>query len=63
MYIISSCKIDRLTNAEIGLDYHIWQFKDLKASFINLKLDYKTEEEWENTLKFIFNRYFNKIIK
>ena len=58
-----AAKIDKLTNAEIGLDYHIWQFKDLKASFINLKLDYKTEEEWENTLKFIFNRYFNKIIK
>lgn len=58
-----AAKIDRFTNAEIGLEYHIWKFKDFNSSFINLKLDYKAEEEWENTLKCIFNRYFNNTVK
>ena len=51
-----AAKINRLTNVEIGLEYHIWQFEIFNSSFINIKLDYKTEEEWEKTLKFIFKR-------
>ena len=53
-----AAKIDRFTNAEIGLEYHIWKFKDLNSSFINLKLDYKTEEEWENSLRYIIQTFF-----
>lgn len=55
--------VNKFTNTEIDLEYHIWQFKYFNASFINLKLDYKTEEEWEKTLKCIYSRYFNNTIK
>ena len=53
--------IKRIQCKELNIDFDFWQFKTPPTRMINLKLDYKTEEEWENVMKYIFSNYENLI--
>lgn len=51
-----------LKHAEItdedGNTISVWKNLISNEEFIDIKLDYKTEEEWEQILKFVFNKFY-----
>lgn len=49
--------IKRIQCKELNIDFDFWQFKISPTRMINLKLDYKIEEEWEKVMKYIFSNY------
>lgn len=53
--------IQRFQCKELNIDFDFWQFNFSPIRMINLKLDYKTEEEWKEVMNYIFNNYEKSI--
>lgn len=51
--------VNRITDDSTGLQVDLWKFRDSEA-MVNIKLDYKTEEEWEHTFYFVFKNFYKK---
>lgn len=58
--LAQTATVNRITDEKSGLKVDLWKFIILCPNLINIKLDYKTEEEWEYTLRFVFKHFYNK---
>lgn len=59
-HLAQTANVQRFTDDTTGLQVDLWKFIVPGPDWVNLKLDYKTEEEWEYTLKFVFNNFYNQ---
>lgn len=50
--------VKRITDDVTGLQVDFWQFTTPGPGFVNLKLDYKTEDEWMYALEFVFKTFY-----
>lgn len=57
----NAIKITRVHCDKINTDIEIWQFKNSQLCMFNIKLDYKTEKEWEKLMRYVFD-YYEKLI-
>lgn len=58
--LAQTATVNRITDNSTGLQVDLWKFVISGPYLVNLKLDYKTEEEWEYTFRFIFKHFYNK---
>lgn len=58
--LAQTATVNRITDEKSGLKVDLWKFIIPCPNLINIKLDYKTEEEWEYTLRFVFKHFYNK---
>lgn len=58
--LAQTATVNRITDEKSGLKVDLWKFIIPCPNLINIKLDYKTEEEWEYTLRFVFQHFYNK---
>lgn len=58
--LAQTANVQRFTDETTGLQVDLWEFVVFGPNWVNLKLNYKTEEEWEYTLKFVFNNFYNQ---
>lgn len=56
--IASTAVIEKYTDSETGIVIDRWIFKHSGFVLYNMLLDYKTEQEWEQTLKFFLTRVY-----
>ena len=56
----NTAKVARFTDERTGLSVDQWEFKNFGPNLIDLKLDYKTEEEWEAAFRFVFKHFYSK---
>lgn len=57
----NAAKVKRITDETTGLQIDQWEFLFPEPhNMINLKLDFKTDDEWEYTLRFVFKHFFNQ---
>lgn len=53
--LAQTATVNRITDEATGLQVDLWKFIVPGPNMVNLKIDYKTEEEWEYALKFVLN--------
>lgn len=58
----NAIKFQRINCDGIGIDVELLHFSSGLKS-LNIKIDYKTEEEWERVMHYIFNRFADEIRK
>lgn len=56
--IVSTAVIEKNRDEMSGIVIDRWIFKHSSFVLYNMLLDYKTEQEWEQTLKFFLNRVY-----
>ena len=58
--LAQTATVNRITDDTTGLQVDLWKFIVPGPNLVNLKLDYKTEDEWEYTLRFVFKHFYTK---
>ena len=54
-----AANVKRFTDENSGLQIDLWEFIVPGPNLVNLKLDYKTEEEWEYALRYVFSHFYS----
>lgn len=57
----NAISVKRFKDNDTELLVDLWEFRWNADNLLNIKLDYKTKEEWEYTLRFIFKTFFRNI--
>lgn len=52
--------VNRITDETTGLIVDLWKFIIPGPNLVNLRLDFKTEDQWEYALKFVFKHFYSK---
>lgn len=55
---VANIKRVQVPGSEVFID--CWEFITPGCDWVNLKLDYKTEQEWDNILSFVFKTFYDK---
>ena len=58
--LAQTATVNRITDEKSGLIIDLWKFIIPGPNLVNMKLDYKTEEQWEYTLRFVFKHFYSK---
>jgi hypothetical protein len=60
--IASTAVIKKYTDNETGIEIDRWIFKQSGFVIYNMLLDYKTEQQWEQALRFFLTRVYRTSI-